>query len=118
VARWLMPQLGIEALDKPDNPLPTMHMVEPPRIIGTVLRGSHYLVAVASFNVGVVKVEFLVTGALGKGGDGCHGMHPSPPGRAPGHDELPNGTYTVRSVAYGATGDRSVSKGITVKVEN
>ncbi len=31
---------------------------------------------------------------------------------------VPNGTYTVRSVAYGAAGARSVSKGITVKVAN
>jgi hypothetical protein len=33
-------------------------------------------------------------------------------------NEVPNGTYVVRSVAYNAAGDRSVSKGVTIRVAN
>ena len=32
--------------------------------------------------------------------------------------KVPNGTYTVRSVAYGAGGERSTSSGVTVRVAN
>ncbi len=31
---------------------------------------------------------------------------------------VPNGTYILRSIAYNSAGDRSVSKGLTVKVAN
>ena len=31
---------------------------------------------------------------------------------------VPNGTYVLRSVAYNSAGNRSISKGITIKVAN
>ena len=38
VARWLMPQLGIEALHNPDNTLPVMKMVDP--VNGRIAQGN------------------------------------------------------------------------------
>ena len=117
VARWLMPQLGISALDKPDSALPVMKMVAP--ATRSAATGEHLLLALASFNAGVAKVTFEVTG---------HSLHNADVGDAHfkhglwylywNTASIPDGTYTVRSVAYNAAGDRSVSKAITVKVAN
>ena len=59
-ARWLMPQLGIQALQNPGNTLPVMKMVAP--IDGRTLKGTQAIASVASFNVGLTKVEFQATG--------------------------------------------------------
>jgi peptidoglycan/LPS O-acetylase OafA/YrhL len=117
VARWLMPQLGIAALDKPNNPLPAMTMLKPAS--GTVLKGTRLLVAIPSFNVGVAKVTFEITG---------NSLHNAEIGNALfahgfrylywNTTSVPDATYTVRSVAYNVAGGDSVSKGITVRVSN
>jgi hypothetical protein len=117
VARWLMPRLGIKALDRPTNPLPVMKVAKPSN--GTVVKGLQLLDATAPFNIGVSKDEFRVTGGP---------LHNVVIGTATltkygwflfwNSTRVPNGTYTVRSVAYGADGDRSTSPGITVKVAN
>ena len=116
-ARWLMPQLGIEALDKPENTLPVMKMAYPAD--GKVVKGTQIFAAVASFNVGVVKVEFQATG---------NGLLNRPIGTAFLTHNLrglrwnstgfPNGTYSIRAVGYDAAGASSASKGITVHVKN
>jgi peptidoglycan/LPS O-acetylase OafA/YrhL len=116
VARWLLPQVGIAALETPDNPLPVMRVVLPAN--GDVLKRNTFLVANASFNIGVVKIEFQVTSAqrdltLPITQD-THNL----PAVRWDTTSVPNGTYTIRSIAYGADGDRSVSKAVTVKVEN
>ena len=115
VARWLLPQVGIAALDRPDNPLPVMRVVLPAN--GATLKGNALLVANASFDIGIVKIELQVTGAQ------RNLMLPvSADARLPAvrwdTTGVPNGTYSVRSIAYGADGQRSVSKPITVRVEN
>ena len=56
VARWLMPQLGIAALDRPDTALPIMTIVKPTN--GAVLKGKSRLWAVSSFNVGIGHSRF------------------------------------------------------------
>ena len=63
VARWLMPQLGIGALAKPNSALPTLRVVG--LADGTVLRGRHALGALTSFNLGVSRVEYEITGSRG-----------------------------------------------------
>jgi peptidoglycan/LPS O-acetylase OafA/YrhL len=117
VARWLMPQLGIEALHNPDTTLPVMRMVVP--INGSVLKGTQGVVAIASFNVGLAKVEFQVTGnGLLNADIGTAVYFRSLQGLRWNTTSVPNGTYTIRSVAYNSAGDTSASKGITVHVKN
>jgi SGNH domain (fused to AT3 domains)/Bacterial Ig domain len=117
VARWLMPQIGIEALHNPDTALPVMRMVDP--VNGSVLRRTQDVIAIASFNFGLAKVEFQVTG---------NGLLNTDIGTAVyvrnlqalrwNTTSVPNGTYSIRSVAYNVAGDTSASKGITVHVKN
>jgi peptidoglycan/LPS O-acetylase OafA/YrhL len=120
VAQWIMPQLGIAALDKSATAqplLPTMRTIFPAN--GKVLGAKQTLVALASFNLGVTKVEFEVTG---------NSLRSAPIGTATlvhgfwalswNTTRVPNGTYTVRSVAYNSAGGHSVSKIITVRVAN
>ncbi len=117
VARWLMPQLGVAALETPNNTLPVMKMVGLAN--GAVVKGKRALVTVAAYQFGVAKVEFQITG----------GGHPSsvigPAATAQGFwalywhtKDVPNGIYVVRSIAYNAEGNRSISRGITVRVAN
>jgi hypothetical protein len=115
VARWLMPQLGIKALEKPDTVLPTMTTFRPKN--GAVLQGTALLIAVPSFNTGVVKVDFDFTGPVHAVIDATifkHGL------RAVYWNStgVPNGTYVLRSVAYNTAGAQSVSQGVTVRVAN
>ena len=115
VARWLMPQLGIPALEKPDTALPKMTMFRPKD--GAVLKGTDLLIAVPSFNTGIVKVEFEVTGPVHTAIDATissHGLRAVPWNTT----SVPNGTYTLRSVAYNTAGAQSVSNSVTVRVAN
>jgi hypothetical protein len=117
VARWLLPQLGIAALDTPNNSLPVMKVVALAN--GAVVKGTRPLVAVAPFHIGVVRLEFEINGngqtssVIGPAmfSKGLWGLYWHT------KDE-PNGTYVVRSIAYNSAGDRSISPGITVKVAN
>ena len=112
-----MPQLGIEALHKPDTTLPAMRMVDPAN--GSVLKGKEGLVAIASFNVGVTKVEFQVTGNGRLNTDiGTAAYFRGIQAFLWNTTSVPNGTYTIRSVAYNVAGDTSASKSITVHVKN
>ena len=116
VARWLMPRLGIAALDKLDQPLPRMMIVK--LATGTVLKGTRLLIATSSFSVGVVKVDFQITGTLRSAVIGATVYTDNIAELRWATTSVPNGTYIVRCVAYNAAGDRSVSKAITVKVAN
>jgi hypothetical protein len=117
VARWLMPQLGIEALHNPDTTLPVMTMVVPAN--GSVLKGRQAVVAIPSFNIGLAKVEFQVTGnGLLNADIGTAVYFRNLQGLRWNTTSVPNGTYTIRSVAYNVAGDTSASKGITVHVKN
>jgi peptidoglycan/LPS O-acetylase OafA/YrhL len=118
VARWLLPQLGISALDKAVTPLPTMKVFGPPN--GAVLKGTHELIAQPAYQTGLAKVEFEVNGpalreeTIGtcvKTPDGFWVLYWNT-------HAVPNGTYVIRGVAFNAAGDRRVSKGVTVKVAN
>ena len=117
VARWLAPQLGIAALDRPVTALPAMTMIKPTN--GTRLSGSTNLVTEPGFNLGVAKVEFEVTGNSLRNavvGDAVHidGLWILPWNTK----TVPDGTYTVRSVAFNAAGDHSTSASVTVHVSN
>ena len=120
VARWLMPQLGIKALQRPLTPLPLITMVEPKD--GVTVTGSTPLVATSPFGFGVAKVEFQATGtAIGKvvigpaalqdGQDGLWALYWNT-------TDVPPGTYEVRAIAYDSAGDRSVSKEAAVRVRH
>ncbi len=116
VARWLMPQLGLAALDTPSDSLPVMKVVAPHN--GARVKGTLPLVATAAFQFGVSKVEFSVTG---RGTTSVVG-----PASASGglwgvywHTrDLPNGTYVIRCLAYDSAGQHSTSPGISVRVAN
>ena len=121
VARWLMPQLGIKALDRSASPLPLVNLVNVKLVnvkSGETVTGTVPLVAITSFNIGVAKVQFE---ASGKGTgmvvigpttfkDNLWGVHWDT-------TKLPPGTYQVRAVAYGSTGQRAVSRTIAVRVK-
>ena len=117
VARWLMPQLGIAALDTPNDSLPVMKVVGLGN--GAVVRGTRPLLATAPYQFGVGRVEFEITGSgqtsatIGPAASG-HGLW----GVYWHTKDVPNGTYVVRSIAYNSAGDRSISPGITVRVAN
>ena len=117
VARWLTPQLGVEALARPNDAVPAVRVVG--LADGAVLKGKHGLDAVTSFNVGVSRVEYKITGTT----------QPSPTIGVAVHTRLgwlwlwdtkrvPNGTYVVRALAYNAAGQSSTSKGVSVRVAN
>jgi len=117
VARWLMPQVGIDALDKLTNPLPLMKVVGISN--GEVLSGRRGIGTVATFSLGISRVQFQVASGTARAaviGTAVftHGFW----ALSWNTNEVPNGTYVVRSVAYNAAGDRSVSKGVTIRVAN
>ena len=117
VARWLMPQLGISALDKTNNTLPAMRVVVPAS--GTVVKGTRPLVAVDTFHLSVTKVEFQVTDSAGRKtviaqAVATHGFW----AQNWNTRDVSDGTYVVRAIAYNSAGDRSVSPGVTVRVAN
>jgi hypothetical protein len=117
VARWLMPQLGIPALDTPMNSMPVMTVQGTPN--GSVFTGTHALATTASFNVGVARVKFRVTGGtLRHAVVGTAESSGAFWGWLWNTSEVPNGTYEVRSIAYDSAGASSVSKAITVRVVN
>jgi hypothetical protein len=117
VARWLMPQLGIAALDTPNNSLPVIKVVAPDN--GARVKGTRPLVATAAFQFGVSRVEFSITGSgqtssvIGPAAS-AHGLW----GQYWHTKDVPNGTYVIRSIAYNSAGARSISPGITVRVAN
>ena len=118
VARWLMPRLGIEALDHPRNPLPVIRIIGASN--GEVLRGTtRAITALPSFTFGVTKVVFqasgatfddMVIGTVTTEGAESHLSWDT--------TTVPNGRYVIRAVAYDAAGHRSVSGGLTVRVMN
>ena len=117
VARWLMPQIGIPALDKTVTALPTIAIVVPRN--GATIKGNSALIALAAFNFGFSKIEFEISG---------NSLHNDVIGDAVHANGLwsmfwktatvPNGTYTLRSVVSNAAGDQSASKAITIRVAN
>ena len=117
VARWLLPQLGITALDRPPTPLPLIRVVDPPD--GGTVTGASPLVAISTFVLGVDKVEFQVTGpAIGKVVIGPAALKDGLWGMYWNTTRVPAGTYEVRAIAYGSAGERSVSKGVAVRVRH
>jgi hypothetical protein len=116
-ARWLMPQLGIPALEHAATPPPTVTMLRPSN--GAVLNGALALVARTSFSVGVARVQFQVTGGT------LRKAVVSPAFELNGFwgarwdtRNVPDGTYKVRSMAFNSAGNSSLSKAVTVKVMN
>jgi peptidoglycan/LPS O-acetylase OafA/YrhL len=118
VARWVMPQLGIEALKHPRNPLPAIRLTGVSN--GQVLTGTTgAIAAIPSYTVGVTKIEFQASGAtfddkvIGTGtmvGNAAQFSWDT--------TTVPNGRYVVRAIAYDAAGHRSVSGSLTVQVTN
>ncbi len=86
---------------------------------GETLKGPQWLLAAATDEYGVSKVEFEFTGK----GRGSTLIGPAALilfgwiGRW-STASVPDGTYTLRSVAYGASGGVSSSPGVAVHVEN
>ena len=99
------------------NPLPTTSVLTPPP--GANLSGNKLLDASASGNVAVQKVEFHITGG------GLHDVlvatgTPTYYGWLTGWNTttVPDGTYTLQSVAYDASGNVGRSVGVTITIAN
>ncbi len=117
VARWLVPRLGLRE-DQQPTALPVMKLAAPPD--GSVVQGQRIVDAIAPFYFGVSRVDFRLDGPR---------IHNNLIGSATvsrqygwyfiwNTKDLPNGTYTLRSIAYGASGNHSVSAPVTIKVAN
>jgi peptidoglycan/LPS O-acetylase OafA/YrhL len=118
VARRLMPELGISALNRQTDPLPVMKMLRPAN--AEVIHGSYPLDGHGEpFQIGITKVEFEVTGGGLKDAVVGAGWYSNF-----GYvyfwntTQVPNGTYVIRCTAYNAAGQRSNSKSVTVRVAN
>ena len=102
---------------KVNNPLPTTSVLVPSS--GANLSGSQWLDASASANVAVTKVEFILTGgSLNQALIAT--ATPTYYGWLAGWNTstVPDGTYTLQSVAYDASGNSGQSAGITISVTN
>jgi hypothetical protein len=94
---------------------PVTHVARP--ITGEQLKGYQYLVATASASLGLKKVVFHITGE-GRNLVENAGMFPYGWLGSWNTTTVPNGTYTVRSVAYGVSGQVTTSAGVVVRVKN
>jgi hypothetical protein len=100
-----------------DNPPPTTSVLVPSS--GATLSGSQWLDASASGNVAVQKVEFHLTGGtlhdllVGTGTPTYYGYLADW-----NTTTVANGTYTLQSVAYDASGNVGRSTPITITVSN
>ena len=117
VARWILPRVGIPALQTESNALPVMKVLTSAH--GKPLKGTELVAGYSAFHDNISRVTFQITDAAHKNtviGSGTYG----------GNLWLmrwntklvPNGTYVLRSIAYNSAGNRSISKGITIKVAN
>jgi hypothetical protein len=100
-----------------DNPPPTTSVLLPSS--GANLSGTQWLDASASANVAVTRVEFRLTGgALNNALIAT--ATPTYYGWLAGWNTttVPNGTYTIKSVAYDASGNSGQSAGVTITVAN
>jgi hypothetical protein len=94
---------------------PVTHVVTPAS--DEQLEGHQYLVAIASATLGINKVVFHITG---EGRNLVENAATFPYGWLGRWNTttVPNGTYTVHSVAYGVTGQVTTSPGVVVRVRN
>jgi peptidoglycan/LPS O-acetylase OafA/YrhL len=117
VARWLLPQLGLPALDKPNNALPALTLFAGGH--SHVLKGTQTIAAVGAFHDTITRVEFQATNSMLK--TAIIGT-----GRFEGNlwqvswntTDVSNGAYVIRSIAFNSAGDHTLSKGVTVRVAN
>jgi peptidoglycan/LPS O-acetylase OafA/YrhL len=117
VARWITPQLGIPALEVQNNALPVMKVVTAAH--GKPLKGKELIGGYSAFHDSIARVTFEIT-------DAAHKTTVIGSGAYSGNlwlmqwntNLVPNGTYVLRSIAYNSAGDRSTSKGLTIKVAN
>jgi hypothetical protein len=119
VAQWLLPRLGIKELGGQSNPLPVMKLVVPSN--GSVVRGPQIVDAAAPFSeFDVSRVEFRLNGPQ---------LHNKLIGTVAVERQygwyfiwettgVPDGTYTLRSIAYGPSGNHSASAPVRLRVAN
>jgi hypothetical protein len=117
VARWLFPQLGVKELGGQSNPLPVTKVALPSN--GRVVRGHQVVDATAPFSFGVSRVSFWLSGPHLNKLIGTVAVE-----RKYGWfftwdtASVPDGAYTLRSVAYGPSGNRSTSAPVRLRVAN
>jgi hypothetical protein len=118
VARWLMPRLGMEALDTPSRALPVMKVVKPSN--GATISGSEILSSTSSFGFGITSVEFRLTGPTLHNVLIGSTMTFTRYGWLVTWDttEVPNGRYTLRSEVTNSSGYQDLSAPVTVVVAN
>jgi peptidoglycan/LPS O-acetylase OafA/YrhL len=117
VARWLLPRLGIPALEKQNNSLPVMKVVTAAH--GKPLKGTELIGGYSAFHDNIARVTFQITDSAHKTTDIGSGTYGGNIWLTRWNTKLvPNGTYVLRSIAYNSDGDRSISKGLTIKIKN
>ena len=119
VAQWLVPRLGIKELGGQSNPLPVMKVAVPSN--GSVVRGPQIVDATASFSFfDVSRVDFRLNGPR---------LHNKLIGTVAVKQQygwyfvwettsVPDGTYTLQSIAYGPSGNHSASAPVRFRVAN
>ncbi len=94
-----------------DTTPPTVSLTSPAN--GSTVSGSSvFLVANATDNVGVTKVEFLVDGTV------VNSDISSPYSFSWNSTSLPNGSHTITAKAYDAAGNITTSSSVTITVNN
>jgi hypothetical protein len=117
VARWLLPRVGVPALEKQNNALPVMKVVTAAH--GKPLKGTELIGGYSAFHDNIARVTFQITDSAHKTTVIGSGTYGSNLWLMRWNTKLvPNGTYVLRSIAYNSDGDRSISKGLTVKITN
>jgi hypothetical protein len=117
VARWLTPRLGLSALQTQDNALPVMKVVTAAH--GKPLKGTELIAGYSAFHDSIARVTFQITDSAHKTTVIGSGTFAKNLWLMQWNTKLvPDGTYILRSIAFNAAGNRSASKGITVKVAN
>ena len=119
VALWLVPRLGIKELGVQSAPLPVMKVAVPSN--GSVVRGPQIVDAFAPLSFSdVSRVDFQLSGPH---------LHDKVIGSVAVKQQygwyfiwettdVPDGTYTLRSIAYGPSGDHSASASVSLRVAN
>jgi peptidoglycan/LPS O-acetylase OafA/YrhL len=115
-ARWLLPQLGISDLHPSTQPLPMMTVVLPRN--GMSVKGMQLVLATAPYHLGVSKVEFRLTGGRVRNQLIATTDFTTEWNFIWNTTTVPNGIYTLDSVAFDASGHHVSSKAITVRVAN
>ena len=118
VARWLLPRLGVPALETLNDALPLMRVEVVNSAPRKPLKGTEIVAGYSAFHDSISGVTFQITGSDHRTtviGSGTYGLNAW---LIRWNTKVVPRGHMSPSVAYNSAGNRSTSKGITIKVPN